>query len=185
MYACWLSCTLFLSAAQYTKAAVTLPTPQTGMQEAKNATTKTRKTPSHSRTVNFACNDTRRGIRKVSLFAKCPYTRSLIVIMCHSWMGLCSGHGNSVVIRELSLYPQLLLAKLTVLGLSPNWSSFLTKLVLFSSYKLLLGSPPESKRDLFSSHFRTEQCHRMNFGTNPLHPYLSCSPICNTILRRT
>ena len=29
-------------------------------------------------------------------------------------MGLCSGHGNSVVIRELSLYPQPLLAKLTV-----------------------------------------------------------------------
>ena len=29
-------------------------------------------------------------------------------------MGLCSGHGNSVVIRELSLYPQSLLAKLTV-----------------------------------------------------------------------
>ena len=36
-------------------------------------------------TVNFAYNDTRRGIRKVSLFAKCPYTctctRSLIIIM--------------------------------------------------------------------------------------------------------
>ena len=29
-------------------------------------------------------------------------------------MGLCSGHGHSVVIRELSLYPQSLLAKLTV-----------------------------------------------------------------------
>ena len=29
-------------------------------------------------------------------------------------MGLCSGHGNSVVISELSLYPQSLLAKLTV-----------------------------------------------------------------------
>ena len=29
-------------------------------------------------------------------------------------MGLCSGYGNSVVIRELSLYPQSLLAKLTV-----------------------------------------------------------------------
>ena len=35
--------------------------------------------------------------------------------MCHSWMGLCSGHENYVVIRELSLYPQSLLAKLTVL----------------------------------------------------------------------
>ena len=33
--------------------------------------------------------------------------------MCHSWMGLCSGHENYVVIRELSLYPQSLLAKLT------------------------------------------------------------------------
>ena len=30
------------------------------------------------------------------------------------YIGLCSGHGNSVVIRELSLYPQSLLAKLTV-----------------------------------------------------------------------
>ena len=30
-------------------------------------------------------------------------------------MRLCSGHGNSVVIREWSLYPQSLLAKLTVL----------------------------------------------------------------------
>ena len=29
-------------------------------------------------------------------------------------MGLCSGHGNSVAIRELSFYPQSLLAKLTV-----------------------------------------------------------------------
>ena len=63
-------------------------------------------------TVNFAYNDTRRGIKKVSLFAKCRYTRSLI--MYSSGMGLCSGHGNFVVIRELSLYPQSLLAKLTV-----------------------------------------------------------------------
>ena len=30
-------------------------------------------------------------------------------------MGLRSGHGTSVVIREVSLYPQSLLAKLTVL----------------------------------------------------------------------
>ena len=29
-------------------------------------------------TVNFANNDIRRGIRKVSLFAKCPYNRSPI-----------------------------------------------------------------------------------------------------------
>ena len=56
-------------------------------------------------TVNFAYNDTRRGIKKsvlireVSLYPKSHY----------SWMGLCSGHGNSVVIRELSLYPQSLL----------------------------------------------------------------------------
>ena len=34
--------------------------------------------------------------------------------MCHSWMGRCSGHENYVVIRELSLYPQSLLAKFTV-----------------------------------------------------------------------
>ena len=65
-------------------------------------------------TVNLAYNHTRqRGIRlKVCLFAKCRYTRSLI-IMYYSWMELCSGHGNSVVIRELSSYPQSLLAKLT------------------------------------------------------------------------
>ena len=65
-----------------------------------------------SYTVNFAYNDTQRGIRKVSLFAKCCDTRSLI--MYYSGMGLCSGHGHSVVIRELSLYPQSLLAKWTV-----------------------------------------------------------------------
>ena len=59
-------------------------------------------------TVNFAYNDTRWGIRKVSLFAKSHY-------MYYSRMGLCSGHGNSVVIRELSLDPKSLLAKLTVL----------------------------------------------------------------------
>ena len=35
--------------------------------------------------------------------------------MYYSGMGLCSGHGNSVVIREFSLCPQSLLAKLTVL----------------------------------------------------------------------
>ena len=58
-------------------------------------------------TINFAYNDTRRGIKKVSLFAK-------LIILYYSGMGLCSGHGNSVVIRELSLYPQSLLAKLTV-----------------------------------------------------------------------
>ena len=36
--------------------------------------------------------------------------------MYYSWMGLCSGHGTSVVIRELSLYPKSLLAKLTLQG---------------------------------------------------------------------
>ena len=36
-------------------------------------------------TVNFAYNDTRRGIRKVSLFVKCRYTRSLII--CAQWDG--------------------------------------------------------------------------------------------------
>ena len=35
--------------------------------------------------------------------------------MYYSWKGLCSAHGNAVVIRELSLYPQSLLAELTVL----------------------------------------------------------------------
>ena len=30
-------------------------------------------------TVNFAYNDTQRDIKKVSLFAKCRYTRSLII----------------------------------------------------------------------------------------------------------
>ena len=34
--------------------------------------------------------------------------------MCHSGMGLCPEHENYVVIRELSLYPQSLIAKLTV-----------------------------------------------------------------------
>ena len=51
---------------------------------------------------------------------KCPYSRSVVI----SEVSLCitvgrdlasSEHGNSVVIRELSLYPQSLLAKLTVL----------------------------------------------------------------------
>ena len=68
-------------------------------------------------TINFAYNDTRRGIKKVSLFAKCRYTRSLIIIII-----LCIKVGRDfalgmdyvVVIRELSLYPQSLLAKLTV-----------------------------------------------------------------------
>ena len=46
-------------------------------------------------------------ICEVSLYPKSHY-------MYYSGMGLCSGHGNSVVIRELSLYPQSLLAKLTV-----------------------------------------------------------------------
>ena len=32
-------------------------------------------------TVNFAYNDTRRGIRKVSLVAKCRYTRSPIYVL--------------------------------------------------------------------------------------------------------
>ena len=40
--------------------------------------------------------------------------------MYYSWMGLCSGHENSVVIRELSLYPQSLSAKLTVSNVSSH-----------------------------------------------------------------
>ena len=39
--------------------------------------------------------------------------------MYYSGMGLCSGHGNSVVICELSLYPQSLSAKLTVVVAEP------------------------------------------------------------------
>ena len=64
-------------------------------------------------TVNFAYNDTRRGVKKVSLFAKCRYTQSLIIC---STVGrsVASGHGNPAVIRELFLYPQPLLAKMTV-----------------------------------------------------------------------
>ena len=96
-------------------------------------------------TVNFAYNDTRRGIKKVSLLAKCRYNRSLI-IMYYSGMGLCSGHGNSVVIRELSLYPQSLLAKLTVShtsiilgtgGFCSNWWQILLEkaVELAESYK--------------------------------------------------
>ena len=36
-------------------------------------------------TVTFAYNDTRRGIKKVSLFAKCCYTRSLIICIIVGW----------------------------------------------------------------------------------------------------
>ena len=36
-------------------------------------------------TVNFAYNDTRRGIKKVSLFAKCRYTQSLIICITVGW----------------------------------------------------------------------------------------------------
>ena len=36
-------------------------------------------------TVNLAYNDTRRGIKKVSLFAKCRYTRSLIICITVGW----------------------------------------------------------------------------------------------------
>ena len=36
-------------------------------------------------TVNFAYNDTLRGIKKVSLFAKCRYTRSLIICITVGW----------------------------------------------------------------------------------------------------
>ena len=89
----------------------------------------------HPCTVNFAYNDTRRGIKKVSLFAKCRYTRSLI-IMYHSGMGLCAGHGNSVVIHELSLYPKSLLAKLTVL-LSSAYKGSSINIELFSQNEMI------------------------------------------------
>ena len=36
-------------------------------------------------TVNFAYNNTRRGIRKVSLFTMCRYTRSLIICITVGW----------------------------------------------------------------------------------------------------
>ena len=36
-------------------------------------------------TVNFAYNDTRRGIKNVSLFAKCRCTRSLIICITVGW----------------------------------------------------------------------------------------------------
>ena len=55
---------------------------------------------------------------------KCPYSRSVVIpevsLLCYSWMGLCSGHEISVVIRELSLHPQSLLAKLTVHVMTMN-----------------------------------------------------------------
>ena len=55
---------------------------------------------------------------------KCPYSRSVVMpevslyVTYYIWTGLCSGHGNSVVIHEVSLYPQSLLAKLTVVNCS-------------------------------------------------------------------
>ena len=63
----------------------------------------------------YAYNDTRRGIKKVFLFAKCCYnsTRSLIICITMGWH-FALGIGNSVVIFELSLYAQSLLAKLTL-----------------------------------------------------------------------
>ena len=54
---------------------------------------------------------------------KCPYPRSVLITEVSLYVyryrknGLCSGHGHSVLIREMSLYPQSLLAKLTVLPL--------------------------------------------------------------------
>ena len=52
-------------------------------------------------------------IRKMLLYPKSHYN------VLHG-MGLCSGHGNSVVIRELSLYQQSLLVKLTVCIIHTN-----------------------------------------------------------------
>ena len=91
--------------------------------------------PTSIHTVNFAYNDTQRGIKKVSLFAKCRYTRSLI-IMYYRWKGLCSGHGNAVVIRELSLYPQSLLAKLTVLEKSVHFPFYMYMYILVIVYRV-------------------------------------------------
>ena len=53
---------------------------------------------------------------------KCPYSRSVVIpeVSLHVYVSqldgtsLCSGYENDVVIRELSLYPQSFLAKLTV-----------------------------------------------------------------------
>ena len=59
--------------------------------------------------------------KSVHQFAKCPYTRSLIICIT---VRLCSGHGYSVIIRELSLYPQSLFAKLTVVAMVGYRASF-------------------------------------------------------------
>ena len=91
-------------------------------------------------TVNFAYNDTRPGIRKVSLFAKCRYTRSLI-IMYYSWMGLCSGHGHSVVIRKLPLYPQSLLAKLTVVNMLFSRDETIIPITRISLINMVVKTP--------------------------------------------
>ena len=56
----------------------------------------------HCMTVNFAYNDTRRGINKVSLLPKSHWIE-------YSSNGLCSAYGSSVVVREWSFYPQSLL----------------------------------------------------------------------------
>ena len=60
---------------------------------------------------------------------KCPYSRSVVIpevsLHVYRWNELCSGHGNSVVVRELSLYPQSLLAKLTVTWCSTAATEFL------------------------------------------------------------
>ena len=47
--------------------------------------------------------------------------------------GTCSGHGNSVVIRELSLYPQSLLAKLTVVLAEQEEHTFYEGMTLVKS----------------------------------------------------
>ena len=58
-------------------------------------------------TVNFVYTDTRRGIRKVSLFAKCRYTRSPIICTTVGWdfalgMEILSLFANCRYIRSRS-----------------------------------------------------------------------------------
>ena len=58
-------------------------------------------------TVNFAYSDTRRGIKKVSLFAKCRYTRSLIICITVGrdfalGMEMLSVFANCRYIREVN-----------------------------------------------------------------------------------
>ena len=77
--------------------------------------------------------------------------------MYYSGMGLCSGHGNSVVIRELSLYPQSLLAKLTV-GAGGLYFLRAIKIVASQSEFSNLFCPLEGQRNQLE--IEAEHCRR-------------------------